>query len=197
MTSPTRMLLAVALLLLLFGCAGRDFVRPDPESLANGRTTYSQVIEKFGPPRQEGTAIKNDKTVKTMSYGYAAMGGKPVQEDVVPARVMGFYFFDDILVGHEFLSTWEADHTNFDEDRIKDIVKGKTTRAELVKLMGRPSGYQIYPLIKSTTGEAMAYVYMQVAGGPFTMRMYRKALVVTIDASGVVTEVEFSAEGKK
>lgn len=92
MTSPARMLLAVALLSLLLGCAGRDFVRPDQDTLVNGKTTYSQVIEKFGPPRQEGTAIKNDKTVKTMSYGYAAMGGKPVQEDVVPARVMGFIF---------------------------------------------------------------------------------------------------------
>ena len=50
---------------------------------------------------------------------------------------MGFYFFDEVLVGHEFLSSWAEDHTDFDEKKVSTIVKGKTTRAEVIQLLGQ------------------------------------------------------------
>lgn len=192
-----RNITTIALISVLIGCAGKDFVRPDTDTLRNGQTTYAQAIEKLGEPRREGTALKNDKKVKTASYGFASMGGKPAQESIVPARAMTLYFSNDILVGYEFVSSFADDHTNFDEDKISSIVKGESTQSEVVKLLGRPSGYYIHPLTKATTGQAMAYVYVQVAGGPFSMRMYRKVLIVTMDDSGVVKDVEFSSEGNK
>lgn len=188
-----RGFVAVVSIAGLAGCAGTNFVRPDSETLKNGQTTYAQVIAKFGEPRQEGSVIKNDKTVKTASYAYASMGGTPLNQGVTAARAVGFYFHNDVLVGYEFVSSWAEDHTNFDESRIKDIVKGKTTRAEVIQVMGKPGGYHTFPLIKAPTGEAAVYLYMEVKG--FTP--YRKELRVTFDDAGVVSDVEFASAGRK
>ena len=106
---------------------------------------------------------------------------------------MGLYFHNDTLVGHEFISSWADDHTDFDEAKIKEIIKGKTTRAQVVQLLGKPGGFYIFPLIKASTGEAAVYAYSEVRG--FTP--YQKLLVVTFDAAGVVTEVEFTSAGSK
>ena len=196
--SMMKTILAGALAVALLGCAGKDFVRPDSATLKNGETTYAQATERFGKPFSEGSATKNDKTVKSISYAYASLGGRPAKEGVVPARAMALYFYNDTLVGYEFLSSWAEDSTDFDESKVNQIVKGSTTRAEVVQLFGKPSGYAIHPMIKAATGEAAVYVYMEVSGGPFTGRKtFRKQLLVTFDDKGTVTDVDFSSSGTK
>ena len=189
-----RRLMAVAVIIvgMLAGCAGRDFIRPDLDVLRNGQTTYAEVVAKFGTPYAEGSVVKNDRTVKTASYAYASLGGKPRREGVTAARAMGFYFDNDRLVGHEFISSWAEDHTDFDETRAKDIIRGKTSRAEVFRLLGKPNGYHIFPLIKASTGEAAVYAYTEVIG----FKPFQKVLVVTFDPSGIVTDVEFASQGK-
>jgi hypothetical protein len=182
---------------VLSGCAGRDFVRPASETFRNGHTTYPEIVARFGPPYREGSVVKNDKTVKTIGYAYAAAGGQPHRAGVTPARAMGFYFYDGVLVGHEFVSSWAEDHSDFDEGKVKDIMKGKTTRAELIALLGKPAGYYIYPMIKTSPGDAAAYVYTETRGSAFNLSFYRKLLLVTLDAAGVVSDVEFTSSGMK
>jgi len=186
--------IAAVVLLGLAGCAGTDFVRPDAESFKNGQTTYAQVLARMGTPRQEGTALVNDKNVKTATYAYAAAGGAPRRPGVTPARAQSFYFFNDVLVGHEFISSFADDHSDFDEGKVQGIVKGKTTRAQLVQLVGRPNGAQIYPLIKSQKGEAATYSYVHMTGSVFTAKFYRKKLVVTFEGD-VATDVEYTSQG--
>jgi outer membrane protein assembly factor BamE (lipoprotein component of BamABCDE complex) len=195
MKSTINLCIAATMALALLGCAGKNFVRPDAEGLKNGQTTYAQIVQKMGPPRREGTAMKNDQTVKSVSYAYASVAGQPLHSGVTAARGATFYFYNDLLVGNEFLSSYAEDNTDFDEGKIPGIVKGKTSRAEVVALMGKPSGYYIYPMIKATTGEAAAYVFSEVKGGAFNMKMSRKVLVVTFDTSGIVTDVDFSSSG--
>ena len=188
--------LAVAAL-LLSGCAGTDFVRPDSDSLKNGQATYAQVRARMGEPRREGTFIKNDKTLKTATYAYAATGGQPRHQGVTPARAMSFYFYNDTLVGQDFISSFAEDHSDFDESKIKDLVKGSSTRAEVIRLLGRPAGHYIYPMIKAQNGEAVVYVYAETTGSVFNLKFFRKTLVVTFDAAGVVTDVEYSSSGNR
>ena len=197
MSPHVRLAITAVLAVLLAACAGRDFVRPAPESLKNGQTTYKEVLAQFGDPYREGTVVKNDKTVKTLGYAYASVGGKPYREGVTPARAIAFYFFDDVLVGHEFISSWAEDNSDFDEGKVKDVVKGKTTRAEVIALLGRPAGYYIFPLIKQQPGEAAVYLYSETRGSAFNLKFYRKLLLVTFDTSGVVTEVDFTSSGTK
>ena len=191
-----RLMIAMVVL-ALSGCAGTDFVRPDTAFLRNGQTTYAEVLARMGAPRREGSAIKNEKTVKTISYAYASVGGKPLHDGVTAARAIGFYFYNDTLVGHEFISSWAEDNSDFDESRVQHIAKGRTTRAELTQLLGRPAGYYIHPLIKATTGEASVYVFVETSGSVFNLKVFRKSLVVTFDAAGVATELEYSSSGSR
>ena len=189
---------ALVLLAGLAGCAGTDFVRPSIDTLKNGHTTYAQILEKMGPPRREGTMTKNEKQLKVITYAYATTGGKAVRESVVPARAQAFYFYNDTLVGHEFGSSFAVDHSDFDDKKVSDIVKGKTTRAEVIQLVGKPGGYYVYPLIKSTSGDAVVYVYTETTSdAPFSVKQFRKVLIVSFDTAGLVSEVDFSSSGNK
>jgi hypothetical protein len=187
----------VAAALLLSGCAGTDFVRPDDSLLVNGRTTYAQIVARMGMPTREGTVLKNEKTIDTASYAYANVGGKALHEGVTPARAITFYFVGGMLVGREFVSSFAEDHSDFDENRVKDIIKGKTTRAELMQLFGKPGGYYIHPMIKSEKGEAAVYVFSETRGSAFNLKFFRKTLVVTFDAAGVASDVDFSSSGSR
>jgi hypothetical protein len=149
-----------------------------------------QATQRFGKPFREGTVTKNDQTIKVLSYAYASAGGTPLHQGAVAGRALSLYFYNDVLVGHEFISTWLEDNTDFDESKVGQIAKGQTTRADLTQLLGRPSGYLIYPMIKSRTGEAAVYVYSETM---FSRKNYRKTLVVSFDQGGIVSDVDFNS----
>jgi hypothetical protein len=191
--SPTQSrLFAIAFVCILCSCAGTDFVRPEPGSLKNGETTYAQATQRFGKPFREGTVTKNDQTIKALAYAYASAGGTPLHPGSVAGRALSLYFYNDVLVGHEFISTWSEDNTDFDDSKVGQIAKGETTRADLIRLLGRPGGYFTYPVIKSRTGEAAVYAYSETM---FNRKNYRKTLVVTIDENGVVSDIDFTSSG--
>jgi len=194
MYSNVERIVTVIAIVLLAGCAGKDFVRPDSTSLKNGQTTYSQIVQQFGKPYAEGSVLKNEKFVKTVSYAYASVGGKSHRGGTA-ARAMGFYFVDDTLVGYEFISSFAEDNTDFDEMKINQITEGKTTLHEVIQLLGKPSGYYIYPMIESESGEAATYAYSEAKGSAFNMKMFRKMLVITYDRGRVVTKVEYTSFG--
>lgn len=161
-------------LFLIGGCAvGRDFVRPDEGALVIGRTTYKDVFLKYGTPFREGTKTVNDQVVKMVSYAYSSAGGTPLAEGVTPARGMGFYFANDVLVGHEFASSFKDDNTDFDESKVKLIRKGETTGKEVITLLGPPHGVHTHPLIKEKDAKGLVYLYSQTRGGASLSRSIR------------------------
>jgi len=194
MRSRIAKIFAAIAIVALAACAGKDFVRPDAGALMNGQTTYNQIVQQFGKPYAEGSVLKNDKFVKTVSYAYASVGGKSHRGGTA-GRAMGFYFVDDTLVGYEFVSSFAEDNTDFDEMKINQITEGKTTLGEVIQLLGKPSGYYIYPMIESNLEEAAAYVYSETKGSAFNMKMFRKILVITYDSGRVVTKVEYTSFG--
>ena len=184
--------------LALAGCAGRDFVRPDSGELKLGQSTYAQVLAKMGEPRSTGEVFKNGENVKTVTYVYASTGGEPLESGVIPARAMSFYFHRDQLVGQEFLSSFKSDNSNFDESRVPAIEKGKTTRAQVVQALGKPTATFLKPMVPETTGEAIGYTYQTTSGGAFTgFKFFRKLLRVTFDGADKVLDVEYSSSGSR
>jgi hypothetical protein len=186
--------LLAAMLVMLVGCAGTNFVRPNSDTLKLGQTTYEQIVQQFGKPRREGTILKNDKTVKAISYAYAALGGEPLHAGVVAARGIDFYFFNDALVGYAFISSWKEDNTDFDETKLSAITKGQSTREEAIALLGKPGGWYKDPLVKSSASEAAAYIYVEAY---LNRKLLRKSLVVSFDQGGVVSGVEFTSSGSQ
>lgn len=188
----------VAVLLALTGCAGKNFVRPADETLRLGKTTYSNVIQQMGEPRKTGDVLKNDQNVKTATYVYAATGGESLEEGVIPARAQSYYFHNELLVGREFRSSFKSDNSNFDETKVASIAKGKTTRSEVIQLLGRPSAAFIQPMVKETSGEALGYAYQTTRGGAFSgFKFFQKMLKVSFDDKDVVLDVDYSSSGSK
>jgi hypothetical protein len=187
----------ISIALLLNACAGKNFVRMTDESLVLGKTTQGQIKAALGKPYRTGVVTKNEKQLTTATYAYAASGGKAAAKGVTPARSQGFYFLDSILVGHEFTSSWQEDSTDFDSAKVAEIKKGKTTRAEVVKLLGNPGGMYIYPLIPNKNEEASTYLYGQTSGTAFNLKFYQKLLVVSFDPKGIVSNVDYTEAGQK
>ena len=120
---------------------------------------------------------------------------------VTPARALGFYFVDLVLVGHEFTSSFEKDHTNFDETKTTQIKKGETTQSQVIALMGQPTGNYIFPLVQRNDEKGLVYFYMQtrVEQAPFVptkIKTYRKVLVVSVGEDGVVIDLNEEARAR-
>ena len=184
--------------LLLAGCAGKNFERPPLESFVLGKTTKEDVIAKLGKPLRVGKLNVNGVELESNTYAYASMGSEAAHPGVTPGRGEDFFYDDhSVLVGTVFRSSFKADGTDFDETKIAQITKGRSTRVDVVQLMGPPHGEYIYPLIKGRNDHALVYSYNQVSGSAFKMKVYVKLLVVSYDTAGVVTDVEYTASGEK
>lgn len=187
-----------ALLSILVGCAGKNFVRPTSDTFQLGKTTYNQVIDRMGEPRKTGEALKNDKPIKSATYAYAATGGEPLEEGVIPARAMVYYFYNDTLVGHEFLSSFKSDNSNFDNTKIENIKKGQTSRVEVINILGKPTASFIQPMVKNTSGEAIGYTYQTTRGGVFSsFKLFNKSLRISFDEKDIVSDLDYSSSGNK
>jgi hypothetical protein len=198
MKTVNRLMQTAMLAACVTGCSvGNDFVKPDGKMLTLGQTTYHEILQRFGSPRQEGSVSKNDRIMKTATYAYASTLGKSVRDGATAGRAMGFYFLDNSLVGYDFLSTFPEDHTDFDESKVEQIKKGETTRVNLLELLGQPGGIYRYPMIKSKEDEALVWKYLHIRGSMFSVKPYLKSIVVTLDADNKVKEIEFAASGEK
>jgi len=192
-----RLLGALALVLVAFGgCAGRDFTRPPADTLTLGKTTEQEIRQRFGDPYRQGTVVRNGETMKSLSYGYAS-GAASLAGGVTPSRGMGFYFWNDTLVGHEFTSSFDADTTDFDATKVQQIRKGETTESGVTALLGSPHGAYIYPMIPDKAARGLVYLYAQTRGSAFSLKFYQQLLVVTIGPTGVVSEVQRASSGER
>lgn len=187
--------LVITIVTFLAACAGRNFEMPHRESLNLGKTTYNEILQRFGKPYQEGTVLKNGTTLKTISYAYSATTSKGIFPDVVPARAVGFYFKNNILVGHEFTSSFKDDSTYFDAIKISHIKKGETTFDQITALLGNRYGECVYPLTKNKEESGIIYLYNQYKGSGFKSNIYQQTLVCSFNKQGIVTDIFFTASG--
>jgi hypothetical protein len=192
-----RWLGALAVLLVaLGGCAGRDFARPPADSLSLGKTTEREIRQRFSDPYRQGTVLRNGETMTTLTYAYAAGAGS-LAGGLTPSRGVGFYFWNDVMVGHEFTSSFDEDKTDFDVTKVPQIRKGETTEAAVTTLLGPAPGGYIYPMIADKTARALVYLYTQTRGSAFGLKHYQQMLVITIAPTGVVSDVQLTTSGER
>ena len=187
---------ACAAALALAACAG-GFVRPLPESLRLGETTEAQILERLGPPSSREKMQRNGRPITVLAWQYTTEAERHHGDrGVIAARSLFLFFHDERLVGHEFRSSVESDHTDFDARRARGIVKGRSTREEVTRLLGPPSGYLTYPMIEASRGQAIVYGYTQQRRIPFGAPVpYTKSLVITFDSQDTVNEAYFATSG--
>lgn len=159
----TRTAVSLALASAAAACAGASFVRPTPDAFTLGKTTQEQVVQQLGTPAHRGTIRRNDASFETITYAYMSSFGA-LEEGVVPHRQLLLIFSNGVLVGEEYSSSFKADHTHFDEAKLASVVKGETTRADVIRLLGAPSCRFIPPAARS--GVKIGYLYRTTRGGP-------------------------------
>jgi hypothetical protein len=197
MKSILQSVTALVTVAALAGCAGTNFKRPDPTALTLGKSTQAEITQVMGSPVQTGETLRNGEKFKVSRYAYAEGAGTGKYPGVVPARAMVFMTHQDLLVADEFVSSFPDDATDFDDAKVSAIVKGKTTRQEVQALLGTPNGRGIYPFVKNKGDVASVYSYSHAKGNVFNMKFYSKNLIVSFDASGIVSDVEYTSSGEK
>ncbi len=183
--------------LLMAGCAGSNFVKPEPGRFVLGKTTEQELSKALGKPYRVGTVDKNGKSLKSLTYAYANVGGETQHKGVTGARSEAFYFHEGTLVGTEFSSSFKDDGTDFDETKVAKIEKGKSSKSDVIQLLGPPGGEYMAPLIANPGDRALVYTYTQAKGSAFNMRFYTKTLVVSYEPGGLVTDAQYTAVGTK
>ncbi len=177
--------------------ADTAFSCPDPGSVKLNASTRDEIEKAHPYGSQSGSLSRNGESVEMITYTQTSVRKSlAVAKKVTPARAVTFYFLDDILVGHEFVSSFKEDHTDFDDTKVSDIKKGETTIEDVEELLGKACGQHVYPLVSSDAERALVYGYSQVKG-TFRLKTYTKILLVTFDSSGVVMDVTLQASGEK
>jgi outer membrane protein assembly factor BamE (lipoprotein component of BamABCDE complex) len=201
------MILAIGALSLLAACVTTSGKKFDPQQAArfvSGQTTKGQVLAVLGQPSNSKTyTLKKDMGGKdldqpavmtSIGYHYTDRQVKGQPDGTIGARSASYAFSADKLISWFVFSTFPEDATDFDEELVSKIVKGKTTKQQVIDILGRPAGYGVYPFGKQAQGSVMHYgVFMfrpGVRGG--TM----KTLSVFLDARDVVNDFDLNIKNR-
>ncbi|MBA3481458.1 MAG: hypothetical protein H0T51_06550 [Pirellulales bacterium] len=165
--------------------------RPANGTLAFGKTTQAEIMERYGKPVVDPT-FDFDGTTKVCKYPLkkhdASQG--PHTGEAWAQNGQLFLFENEILVGEVYYSSWEADDTDFDELKSAEIIKGQTARDQVLAMLGPSSGRKLCPGDDPENPTGLEYLYVSrrrqsaVSGHDF-----RKWLSVQFDPAGIATDV--------
>ena len=187
-----RMFAVIAALVLLSGCAS-NFVRPASEKLTLGKSTSSDITNLVGKPtfQNDNTVINGEKS-RVMTYYYN--DGAKFWGLIIPQRTLTYTLFNDTMVGEEFNSTMDGENTEFDGSKAVAIQKGKSTKSDVIALLGKPSGEVIYPVIKDKNGRGLVYAYSYARFAGIFTSYNNYLLVVTFNDKNIVSDVSYKVD---
>lgn len=192
-TQFARSFLFICILGSIGGCAG-NFVRPDTDSVKLGKSKPGEVTSLVsGQPTRRNVEVNNEK-IDTIIYNY--VGNVPFYGSVIPHRSLTYSFFHDVLVGEEFISTYDDERTEFDTNKVPQVRNGQT-KDQVISIMGAPSGKVLYPLIGDKNGSGLVYAYSYSRFAPLVSPSWSYLLIVTFDEKGVVTNISYKENGKE
>jgi hypothetical protein len=177
---------------LLAGCAatGQRFERVPLESISLGKTTPSEIVATVGQPRETRQIQIGGRPA--LLYTYLDIEARGVVGD--RARSANFTFSDGRLVAFEFRSDFAGESTDFDEAAARTIAVGKSTRGDVERVLGKPSGGAIFPVLATPAEVAALYVFIRGASvGP----VFRKSALYRYNEQGTVVFAEVKNEEVK
>ncbi len=191
----TFLIAVVASLALLTGCA-HDFVRPAPEAVKLGHSTRDDVLKVAGKPSFSNDKVQiNGETIQVDTYFYVK--GPKFYGMIAPQRTQTFSFFNNTLIGEEFNSSFNDESTNFEAEKAFSLVKGKSTKDDVIAALGKPAGDVRYPIIKEKNGKGVVYEYTVTRNVGVVNVTTRLVVVVTLDENNIVTEVSYKKNGEE
>lgn len=187
--------------------SGREFSRPTEKDVTLGQSTTAQIRERFGDPMSQKKVTVTKATTSGAKSMYEAapmdgtltlynyflgqsQGASPNQ--AVGAKIASFVFLDDKLYHYDFVSNFAQGGTAVDETKIKQLVRRKTTKAEVIALFGEPSGHAIYPMVLLPGTEKLIYLALNIDA--VHKEVEHKYLEILFDRSGTMVDYRFSSE---
>lgn len=143
--------------------------RPAPSEFVLGVTPKQFFIERYGETSARDNiyldgGTQDAKNVTSLVYRpgvFSALFFGGSRPGVFPFKILALQFNDDLLMKYRFISNYEQDATNFDEEKVRLIESGKTTRATVISLLGEPSGMAIYPSAREKNDTRFLYEYVE------------------------------------
>ena len=187
-----NLIYAFMVALLLTACGGKNFIRPDSQSLIVGTTSYADVVKQLGEPIRKGTLTKNDLIVQNISYSYAET--VPFST-ILSSRAMVFYFHDGLLVGYDYASSFsgEKQAAAIDDEKVAQIKKGDK-KEKAIALLGTPSGEFIFPMTAPKGTSSVMYSFISTSRVPFIggVKVTKKVVTITVGPNGLITDISTS-----
>ena len=190
--------IALVPVLVAGACVSVDegkFPRPEPENLVLGRTTIAEAIARYGQPRSRSKRTNNAGDIETLDYLYAPHGtnGQLIRGDF---RQLSLSFSNERLISHIYVSSFPSDFTRFDERKFSSFVVGQTTRSDILRELGRPSGEGIYPFVANRGGSVLFYSYLSVTRDTGysgnTTESINRGVRFTFDGAGKLTRIDMT-----
>jgi len=197
MENPAQSMKIVPLLILVLALAactaGRNFEAPTSETAKLGQTTLTQFISLYGKPEREGSKVVNGEQIKDVVYVFVATRGPVLFGAKVDGRSLAASFWQEKLVGYQFVSSFSSDSTAFNEARVNEIERGEWTSDDAIKAFGKPHGEMIYPLVEENGGRQLQYIFMGSMG--LYNKPTQKVLSIEVDPKGIVSNFSLSTLG--
>ena len=185
----------------LAGCAtavqpiGRDFSEAPFPGFRLDRTTIEEAEAALGPPMKlstlRGLVGANSKTlapgtpysITKLNY-YFLPNGVGAKTQAHPGKVATLLFLNGRLIGYGADSNIPGEANNaIDESRLASLQQCKTTRSEVIALLGQPNGEALHVLDAQAGAVEFAYSWSSMAAGQFE----HKTLRVFFDPSGAMS----------
>lgn len=194
MLKKSLVLSAIAVSALLAGCAPTDFVKPDAQKIAIGKSTWQDVLATSDQEHKptEATLKDNDtgKEIRVMTFSYSK--GADFWGMIIQSHNQNYFFNNNILIGQGYDSSIDNDSTDFDENKVPQIKEGVTTKAQVIALMGNPSGNAIYPMAKAPGDTELMYLYSHARFAGIATTTEVKSLKVSFNQSGIADRVRYN-----
>jgi hypothetical protein len=179
---------------------GSDFNTRQLQSLEPGAADKSRVQAVLGNTREhDRITIKTDAigrplpqpvSAEKLDYYYldrSAPAAPGLEKE--PRRLASLLFRGDRLISYWSSSTFAADSTDFDAQRVQQLRRRLSTQADVLALFGPPSGRAIHPAALDENGTRWIYRVQWTADH----QLHIKTLAVDFDASHIVLDFAFES----
>ncbi|PWF41231.1 outer membrane protein assembly factor BamE [Massilia glaciei] len=140
-----------------------------------------------------GKDLPNPIVIEYANYYYSDKAPKAAEENMRAARVLSVHFAGPMLVHYRLSSTFAGESTDFDENKVGKISKGMS-EAEVVAVMGTPSGRSIHPYTSDVDGTGISYY--RVSMNNVTNKFHTKIFTVYFDAKKKVSDFDLKVNVK-
>jgi hypothetical protein len=188
---------------LFLSCAppvGTNFKRSALIDLKLGITSKSEFVEKIGPSGNEsimsitkdssGNPIQSTLIVSVIKYYYRDSSLEAVGKNITANKIATAYFSNDRLLAYTSQSNFKSDSSDFDYKLAEKIVREKSTKQEVLNLLGPPSGAGLYPFAKEQNGYVLFYSFSFLSDS--NRQWLEKTMAIDFQGNGTVCDIKLN-----